>query len=379
MTDGGAPLRSEPGTQLRVALVAAKFLPHQGGVETHVDEVARRLPRGGVQPTVLTTSSERASSPYEVSDGLAVRRFPARLARADLYLSPALVRHVRHTPYDVVHVQGIHTLLAPELLLGLVHSATPSVVTFHTGGNSGRVRHALRSAQWRAIGPLLARASALVAVSRFEADLFGAVVGRSKPIVVIPNGADPLPVGVLDPGIQPGSPLVVSVGRLEWYKGHQRVIAALPELLRQHPGARLVVAGSGPALERLRALAGELGVADHVGFVSYGPGERASLGALVAASDVVALLSSYEAHPVAAMEALGLGKQLVVADCTGLAELAASGLATPVALDARPAVVAQALAAAAEAGPRPARLNLPSWDGCVDRLLEIYRSVVGGL
>jgi len=40
--------------------------------------------------------------------------------------------------------------------------------------------------------------------------------------------------------------LIVSGGRLERYKGHHRAIAALPELIRRVPDARLYVVGTGP-------------------------------------------------------------------------------------------------------------------------------------
>ena len=41
-------------------------------------------------------------------------------------------------------------------------------------------------------------------------------------------------------------------------------------------------------------------------------------------------MSDYEANPVAVMEALALGRKVVVADTSGLSELASEGLATAV-------------------------------------------------
>ncbi|MGO9332876.1 MAG: glycosyltransferase [Acidimicrobiales bacterium] len=42
-----------------------------------------------------------------------------------------------------------------------------------------------------------------------------------------------------------GSPLVCSVARLERYKGHDRLIAAMPALLELAPDAHLAVIGRG--------------------------------------------------------------------------------------------------------------------------------------
>src|SRR6202012_4748981 len=42
-----------------------------------------------------------------------------------------------------------------------------------------------------------------------------------------------------------GAPTLVTFGRLEWEKGIQDVVAALPAIRRAHPGTRLLVAGTG--------------------------------------------------------------------------------------------------------------------------------------
>ena len=75
------------------------------------------------------------------------------------------------------------------------------------------------------------------------------------------------------------------------------------------------------------------------------PTQRGGLGALLRSSDVVALLSDYEANPVAVMEALALGRKVVVADTSGLSELASEGLAT--------AVPTQHVPWRSRRGPRP--------------------------
>ena len=54
-------------------------------------------------------------------------------------------------------------------MLAAKRAGIPYIVTFHTGGHSQQLRNALRSAQWRLVGPLLREASALIAVSQFEA------------------------------------------------------------------------------------------------------------------------------------------------------------------------------------------------------------------
>ena len=174
---------------------------------------------------------------------------------------------------------------------------------------------------------------------------------------------------------RPAHRSITSVGRLERYKGHHRLIAAMPALLETAPGARLAIVGRGRYEKALRHLTIRLGVERAVLFTSFESDERAALGALIRTSDIVALMSEYEANPVALMEALALGRKVVVADTSGLTELATDGLATSVPLHASPAALARVLLSVA-AAPEPDSPPLPTWDHCVDDLLCLYADTV---
>jgi glycosyltransferase involved in cell wall biosynthesis len=362
---------------LRVAMVASRFPPLLGGIETHVDEVARRMAARGLEITVLTTDVNGKFLPIEDRDGLTVRRFRAGPRGTDLHASPSLVREVTHGQYDLVHVQGLHTLLPPMTLRACQRVGIPTVVSFHTGGHSSRVRTAIRESQWRALRPLLRKSNALIAVSAYEVDQFARRL-RIDPhaIRLIRNGAEPLPVSDDSGGVvATGSPLISSVGRLERYKGHHRLVAAMPALLEIAPEARLVVVGRGSYEKQLRRLVARLRVERAVTFTSFAVEERAALGALLRASDIIALMSEYEANPVALMEALALGRKVVVADTSGLTELAASGLVTAVPLHAPPTELAEVLASVTAASGFDSP-PLPTWDHCVDELLRVYAETV---
>ena len=54
--------------------------------------------------------------------------------------------------------------------------------------------------------------------------------------------------------------LIVSSGRLERYKGHDRAIKALPIVRRSIPDATLRILGSGPYESHLRSLIQSLGL-----------------------------------------------------------------------------------------------------------------------
>jgi glycosyltransferase involved in cell wall biosynthesis len=108
------------------------------------------------------------------------------------------------------------------------------------------------------------RAARLVATAQFEIPLFSKRLGLSqKKFTLVPNGGD-LPNIPKEEREAVDEGLIVSVGRLERYKGHHRVIAALPEILARRPDVRLWIAGNGPYESHLWDIAHKLGVSQHV-------------------------------------------------------------------------------------------------------------------
>ena len=366
--------RSRP---LRVLMVAHRFPPYSGGVETHTYELSRRVaadPEFEVE--VLTTDLDRRLPLQEVVEGVKVSRVPAWPRGSDLYIAPEVYRRVRQTTADLVHCQGYHTFVPPFAMSAARRARIPYLLTLHSGGHSSRLRRAVRPIQLRALRPQLAGAERLIAVSRFEAQLFEKSLGLpGERFAVIPNGADVSTAGPMSDPVIRERDLILSVGRLERYKGHHRIIEALP-LVREHrPDARVLILGSGPYEASLRRQAVEHGVADAVE-IRIVP--RQALPALLRLAPVVALLSDYESQGVAVHEALALGCRIVVSDTTALAELGSLPQAATVAPTAGPAEVARTLIAQLGApAPQPSDTPpLPNWDDCARRNVELYRAVL---
>ena len=361
---------------LRVLMVCPRYFPEGGGTETHVYEVARRLstlPRFEI--TILATDRSRRLPRQEIVEGLPVVRVPAWPRSRDYYFAPGIAAVIRQRRWDLVHCQGIHTPV-PLLAMSCARRAgIPYLVTFHTGGHSSRVRNAMRGAQWRMAGPLLRQAVSLIAVSRFEAvSLTRRARLGAKRVHVIRNG------GALPPPRRGTAAIrgrIVSSGRLERYKGHQRVIEALPHVVREIPEAHLVILGRGRYESSLLRLARHLGVAERVSIKHLAPADRQGMATALAEASVVAALSEYEAHPVAVMEALSLERPVVGYDIAGIGELIAEGLARGVPPGAPPAAVAQELVTAMSSSSLVAQARLPSWDSCAAELANLYVSSLG--
>ncbi len=357
---------------LRVLQVTPMYSPEPGGVTTCATEVTRRLVERGVAVEVLTVDPTGDLPRQEVLDGAPVRRVRGWPTGSDYRFAPALADHIRRSNCDVVHVQCYQTLVAPLAMLAAARARVPYVLTFHGGGHSTRWRNAIRCQQLTIMRPLLARAARLIATADWEVDYYSELLRLpADRFAVIPNGGD-LPA-VSEPALAQDGTLIVSVGRLERYKGHHRVLAALPGVIDEVPDARLWVAGEGPHAAELAALAQQLGVSDRVEIRPERDRER--YAARLAGASLAALLSEFETQPIGALEAITLGVPTLVADNSGLAELAEKGLARAVSLDDNETTHAAAMVEMIRNPPQRERVEMPSWDDCVDSLLDLYGAV----
>lgn len=368
------------GRPLRVLQVVHRFLPELGGTETHVAEVTRRLAgRDDIDVTVATTDRSGRLPAHDVVNGVPVHRHRAWPRERDYYLAPALYREIRTGEWDLVHFQGIHTLVPALGMRAARRAGRPYVVTFHSGGHSSAGRTALRGPQFRALAPLLRDADGLIAVSRFERSRFAAAAGiPAERFRVVGNGGS-LP-GVAG-GIAPVPGRIVSSGRLEQYKGHHRLVEALPAIRRARPGAQLVILGAGPYESELRRLVDRVGVADAVRIQHLPPADRGAMARELAAAHVMAAMSRYEAHPVGVMEAVATGLPVLGADVAGIGDLVADGLVTGVPVDLSTAALAAALVDMLDrvdpADPRTRpTVDLPTWDSCTAAVADLYHDVI---
>jgi glycosyltransferase involved in cell wall biosynthesis len=367
LSSTGTAVRCRPH---RILMAAARYLPERGGTEIHTHEVAHRLAAQGWDVTVVSTTLERGL-PRESTDGpIRVIRVRAWPPGRDYYLAPELLRVIHSGRVDLVHCQGYHTLFAPLVMLAALRARIPYVVTLHSGGHSSAFRRFIRPVQGWLLRPLLTRAQRLIAVSQFEAELFAHRLRLPvSAFVVIPSGVQ-LPITSNEP-VPPGPPLVVSIGRLESYKGHGRVVEAMPALVRASPGIQLRVLGSGSYEAQLRRLADRLGVADSVEIGGVPAEQRASLGDLLKRAAVVVALSEYESQGLAIQEALGLGRPVLVSDGSALAELARheNVVALPKSADSDEVATAMLQLLGAPAVEPPV---LPTWEQCVAAITDVY-------
>ena len=166
-------------------------------------------------------------------------------------------------------------------------------------------------------------------------------------------------------GVEGPGPLVFTVARLVDSKRIDVLVRALPVLRESHPGATLVVGGTGPDEARLRALAERLGLARAVRFAGHLDEEE--LGRWHRAADAFASLEGSDFN-LTPLEALALGTPALVSRETDLGtELSATGWLE--AVEPEPAAAAAGLERllrrrdGLDHGPLWAGLEPFLWDG----------------
>ena len=125
-------------------------------------------------------------------------------------------------------------------------------------------------------------------------------------------------------GIAAGTPLLLTVSRLSFWKRVDRSLRLLAELAGRGSDAHLVVVGAGPEESRLRELTVALGLAGRVTFA--GGVSRSDLASYYDSADAV--LSLYDSSNLGnpSIEAMLLGRPLVAYDVGGTTDLVVDGV-----------------------------------------------------
>ncbi|WP_165351490.1 glycosyltransferase family 4 protein [Halogeometricum borinquense] len=348
---------------MKILQVTPRYPPQSGGVETHVREISERLVERGHDVTVLTADAGDGGFRAERRNGVHVRRFRSIAPGGAMHVCPQLAAAVRRTDADVVHAHNYHSF--PLFFAALGIGDRRFVVTPHYhGGSADSTRDKLLSA-YRPVGRwAVRRADAVVAVSKWERKQLA--TDFDVDATVIPNGLDVDRFTSADP-VERDRPYILTVGRLEEYKGVQHAIRALSEL----PEYDLLVAGSGPYHDELERIARQEDVEDRVEFLGYVDDEE--LPGLYAGADAYVTLSKFEAYGMTVAEALAAGTPCVVREAGALVDWTSVGGCVGVESVASNAVV-PAVADATDLDPNTS--NLLGWDAVVDHVEEQYRGIM---
>ncbi len=338
---------------MRVLMLSWEFPPHiVGGLGRHVMHLAPAIARLGIEVHVLTPQRRGGATSEVTPEGVHVHRVvPPAIPEDDLVTftqqtnitieAAAHALHHKYGPFDIIHAHDWQVANVGTVLKHAWH--IPLIATIHAterGRGQGyiwsRQSEQINHTEWQ----LTFEAWRVIVCSHFMADqLFQYFGTPSDKIDVIPNGItiQPSPfrgaaerAAFRETFVEDGQPLVFNVGRVVFEKGVHVLLEAWPGVLAQQPGARLVIAGVGSQLDRLKARAWELGIAEQVDFVGFISDEQ--LDRLYHAADAAVFPSLYEPFGIVALEAMAARCPVIVTQTGGLMEVVQmhrTGLAVP--------------------------------------------------
>lgn len=301
-----------------------------GGSERKIARMANRLKEEGVAVSLACLNA-----PYTLEPTLR-RDVPlTKLERRGKFSFSTVLRLrqmiVRDRPATVVAVnlyQALYVACATFLL-----PKRPRIVALV---NTSTFRgHHLRKSLYQAV---LKRFDLVVHGSQAQSRFWNIASGKASRTLekstVIYNGVDSThfePVVAFEAakrlraslGVKPGALLIGSVGRLAPEKNHEVLLTALRRLRVARVDAHLVIAGSGPLREQLLRRAAELEIADRVNLI----GEFEDVRPVLAAMDVFVLPSvAVESFSNAALEAMSMGRPVILSDIGGAREMIDDGV-----------------------------------------------------
>ena len=124
-------------------------------------------------------------------------------------------------------------------------------------------------------------------------------------------------------GIPPDSPVIGTVGRMRPEKSQHLILGAAANLQQAYPDLHIVLVGDGERRQFLETRAVELGLSDRTHFL----GNLLDVRPALALMDIFILPStSVETFSNAALEAMAIGKPLILSDISGAREMLEDGV-----------------------------------------------------
>ncbi len=302
-----------------------------GGTETNVHHLVGRMGPSFLNHVCFL------SSPGPVGDGLSregidVCYFPLSSVWSLPRVAFQLLRRLRKTRYDILHLYGLRANILGRLLgrltgyriiLGALRSVYPAGI---------KRRWVLWLDRF-----FFALSTGYVSNSQAAIDFLVAHGFDRRKFWLIHSGIDVEPfrrfsgaddaAGKREFGVSPNALVVSCVANLRPPKGHAYLIKALAQMPREELNLKLLNAGDGPLRGDLERLARKHGLAERVVFL--GSVDRGTVLELLRITDVFVLPSLSEGLPMAVLEAMAAGcpvlatavggtPELVIHDKTGL-------------------------------------------------------------
>ena len=336
-------------------------------METIVQRLCANLVEMGNSVHVLTTDPTRSLPRRQTIDGIIVERFPSLAPSGTAYFSPSLGSFLRknRTSYDIINVHGYHSLIALHTAMACKRDNLVIHSYYHGSGKT-----ALTNALLRAYKPfgkwVINSASRVISLSKYERGLLMRDFGiTQEKVAIVSPGLD----SFFYPEVARDTYSVLTVARLEKYKGVEEVVRSLPYL---GPRYHLTIVGRGTYGPQIRELVHSLGLNSRVEIYDSLP--REILNKKFSEAGVFVLLSRSESFGIAVMEALAAGTPCVVLNSAALSEWVDNENCFGIDSPPHPRDVAHLISESA--GRRIHGEKFKSWMKMAEEVVEQYNAVL---
>ena len=320
---------SLPKSPEKILCITNDFGPRAGGIETFLIGLIERAPKGCV---IVYTSNQQDTERYDQewleNFGVEVIRDRAKI----LLPTPRVARNVNKIVRTRKIEQAIFGAAAPLGVLskGLRRNGVKNIVALTHGHEVWWAKLWPFSRAISFIGKYVDHLTYLGDFTRTE--ISKALSSRAKSAMVkIAPGIDTehfLPTAsATDLRSQLGlanKKVIVSVGRLVHRKGQDTLIQSLPDILKSHPSAHILLVGEGPYREHLEKLVNQLQVQNAITFI--GRIQYRDLPRYICVGDIFAMPSRSR---LAGLEVEGLGIVYLEASSCGLPVIAGKSGGAP--------------------------------------------------
>ena len=323
---------------MKILMLTDVYFPRVNGVSTSIQTFRRELRELGHEIWVVAPEYGQPTADERDIDRIISRR--VLFDPEDRMMQPRLLARrlesFQHSNFDLVHVQTPFVAHYAGLRLAR-RLGIPCVETYHTFFEEYLFHYLpiLPKGVWRAVARRFSRRQCnqldgLVAPSQAMLEVLVRYGVRTR-MRVIPTG---MPEDIQEGdgvafrarhGIGRDQPVLVYVGRVAFEKNIEFLLRVVHVLKRTtHPDVMLIVAGEGPAKNRLRRQGSALGLESNLRFVGY-LARGADLSSCYQAGDVFVFASPTETQGLVLLEAMSLGVPVVSTAVMGARDILAVG------------------------------------------------------
>ena len=323
---------------MKILMLTWEYPPRiVGGIARVVHDLSHRLIKDGHEVHVITYKEGNVGD-YENDKGVHVHRVNNYMINPNNFIDWIMQLNFnmiakanelmeKEGKFDVIHAHDWLVTYAAKTLKNSYN--IPIVATIHateSGRNSGihdEMQRYINDTEWL----LTYEASEVLVNSNYMKNELQRLFGLPfEKINVVPNGINLTAFNGIERDYDfrrqyaaDNEKIILFLGRLLFEKGVQHLIAAMPKILANYHDAKLVIAGKGGMMDKLREQVNHLNIANKVYFTGYLNGKQ--VNKMYKAADISVFPSTYEPFGIVALEAMLAGVPTVVSDVGGLNEI----------------------------------------------------------